>query len=66
MIYTRFSDGQSEDAITIIGGDIDKGHVDIKFADGSTMETFIAELKADGGFNEICEAINQANKQDQR
>ena len=56
MITTRFG---SE--VTVKSGNIAKDEVDVIRADGSILQTYIAELKADGGIKEIEEAINKAN-----
>ncbi len=58
MIYSRFG-GE----VTIIGGNVEKGEVDIILSDGETVkETYINELKADDGLTEIIEAIEKVNK----
>jgi predicted SpoU family rRNA methylase len=58
MIYSRFG-GEVE----ILWGDIKKGEVDIKFKDdGSTMKTYIYELRADDGINEIEKEIKKVMK----
>ena len=57
MIYTRFGS-----VVKVTGGDIEAGEVDVIREDiPGIKKTYINELKADGGFNEICEAIDAAN-----
>lgn len=58
MINTRFG---SE--VTVVGGDIDKGEIDvIRKVDGKLLQGWINEYKADGGIQEIVDAINKANE----
>jgi len=56
MITTRFG---SE--VTVKSGNIAKDEVDVIRADGSILQTYITELKADGGIKEIEDAIKKAN-----
>lgn len=58
MIYSRFGP-----KVRIIRGDIEKGEVDIeRVSDGKVTETYINELKATDGIDEIIKAIEAANK----
>lgn len=53
MIYTRF--GLPVQAI--LHADLETGHADILLEDGITRKTMLYELRADGGFSEIIDAI---------
>lgn len=58
MIYSRFGSPVSR----VISGNIQKGEIDCIFYDdinkySRIVKTYINELKADNGFTEICEAI---------
>jgi hypothetical protein len=57
MVYTRFGS-----VVTVLGGNVDKGEVDVKREDGSILKTYTCELKADNGWAEISDAIEAANK----
>lgn len=58
MIYTRFGSH-----VKILEGNLVNGEVKIEhLEDGVVMETYINELKADDGLNEICEAITEAHR----
>ena len=56
MIFTRFG---SE--VKVVDGDMGTGFVDVKrLSDGQVLQTYIGELKADGGISEISDAIAAA------
>lgn len=58
MIYTRFGT-----PVIIIGGDIQTGEVTVGVVSergSKIIKTYMNELKADDGLNEICEAIKEA------
>lgn len=62
MIYTRFGSKVSK----VLGGDMSTGEIDIiiDYEDGKQpveKNTYIHELNADNGIQEIDEAIQQAN-----
>ena len=52
MIYTRFG-GQ----VSVVSGSMDTGEVTVRRDDGSELETYIFELRADGGLAEIAAVI---------
>lgn len=58
MITTRYGT-----PVQIIGGNFDKGTVDVQREDGSVLKTYVYELKADGGAGEIVRAILKANEE---
>lgn len=55
VIYTRFGV-----PVEITGGNVEKGEVDF-IKDGTVFKSYIRELKADDGFNEIENAIKVVN-----
>jgi len=58
MIVTRFG---SE--VKVIGGNIEKGEIDvIRTEDGSRIDGYIVDFKADNGIAEIIDAINATNE----
>jgi hypothetical protein len=52
MIRTRFGS-----TVTIVGGDLDSGALDIRYEDGSERDVHVSDLKADGGYLEITAAL---------
>ena len=62
-IYTRFGARVSK----VLKGNLQNGHIDVVcvWDDGSMGEyqTYTNELKADGGFAEIAQAIEAANRE---
>lgn len=59
MIYTRFGS-----FVTINNGNKETGDVCVMRKDGSTLDTHISQLKADGGIEEIMNAIDEVEKQE--
>ena len=57
MITTRFGS-----IVTVKSGNIAIDEVDVIREDGRILHTYISELKADGGIEEIEEAIKKANE----
>ena len=57
MIRTRFG----KPVAKVLCGNIDTSHVDIEMEDGTRHETYVWELRADGGITEIVNAIAEAN-----
>ncbi len=56
MIITRY--GRE---VKIIHGDLSTGDVEIQYLDdGSTLKTYIYELRADHGLSEIADAIMES------
>ena len=55
MIYTRFGE-----PVTVIGGDAPNGKARIRYTNGAEMEVLFYDLKADGGIQEIWDAVKKA------
>jgi len=65
MIYSMYSDGGPQDELRVIGARTDEAgtpRVKCRAVDGGEYEYAIYHLRADGGINEIAEAIETAAK----
>jgi hypothetical protein len=57
MVYTRFGL-----EVKIVKGDMTTGEATIEYKDGARREVWMGDLKADGGINEIDEAIQATQR----